>query len=65
VTWQDRSFGASSARSKKKTGGLSNKEKAHKKDLPLAVRLMKANSRDIKSKKMRNVKNFKGRKAWK
>eukprot|EP00976_Prorocentrum_cordatum_P056243 1134599-Prorocentrum_minimum.AAC.3 len=38
---QDRAFGAASMRHKKKTGGLSNKEKEHKKNLPLAVRLRK------------------------
>jgi len=34
-------FGASSARHKKKTGGMSNREKDKKKNLPLAARLKK------------------------
>lgn len=50
---------------KKKTGGLSNRQKEKKKGMPLAAKRAKATkSRNLKAKK-RSTKQFRGRKAWK
>uniref|UniRef100_A0A2P2IYR4 Protein SDA1 n=1 Tax=Rhizophora mucronata TaxID=61149 RepID=A0A2P2IYR4_RHIMU len=52
---------------KKKTGGLSNQQKEHKKLMPSAAKKAKiARSRQEKMKKQRGAgKQFSGRKAWK
>ena len=52
-------FGAASSLRKKKTGGLSNKEKAKQKNMPAAARMQQL-SRRRKSKAV-GAKNFKGR----
>lgn len=51
----------------KKTGGLSNKQKEHKKAMPLAAKRGKvARSRQEKKKQQRRSgKQFRGKKAWK
>ncbi|KAL6190479.1 hypothetical protein ACLB2K_036876 [Fragaria x ananassa] len=51
----------------KKTGGLSNKQKEHKKAMPLVAKRAKvAKSRVEKRKKQQlSGKNFRGKKAWK
>ncbi|KAL0385434.1 UNVERIFIED_CONTAM: protein SDA1 [Sesamum radiatum] len=51
----------------KKTGGLSNRQKEHKKAMPLAAKRAKiAKTRQEKKKqKLRSSKQFRGRKAWK
>ncbi|KAK6160301.1 hypothetical protein DH2020_003682 [Rehmannia glutinosa] len=51
----------------KKTGGLSNRQKEHKKAMPLAAKRAKiAKSRQEKKKlSQRSSKQFRGRKAWK
>ena len=60
-------YTAASARKKRKAGGLSNREKEHKKALPLAARLSQARARMISRKRGAKAKStqFKGRKAWK
>lgn len=52
---------------KKKTGGLSNRQKEHKKAMPLAAKRAKsARSRQEKKKALkRSGKQFRGKKAWK
>ncbi|KAJ1392857.1 hypothetical protein SESBI_35442 [Sesbania bispinosa] len=58
---------ARTAVKQKKTGGLSNRQKEHKKKMPLAAKRDKvARSRTEKKKKQqRSGKQFRGRKAWK
>ncbi|XP_044490301.1 protein SDA1 homolog isoform X2 [Mangifera indica] len=60
-------FMARTAVKQKKTGGLSNRQKEHKKAMPLAAKRAKAaKSREEKKKKHnRSGKQFRGRKAWK
>ncbi|XP_024541552.1 protein SDA1 homolog [Selaginella moellendorffii] len=51
---------------KRKTGGLSNRQKEKKKNLPVAARRMKsARTREHRKSKARLTKNFRGKKAWK
>lgn len=49
------------------TGGLSNRQKEHKKAMPLAAKRSKvARTRmEKKKKQQRSGKQFRGRKAWK
>lgn len=49
------------------TGGMSNRQKEHKKPMPLAAKRAKvAKSRiDKKKKQQRAGKQFRGKKAWK
>ncbi|CAA7039251.1 unnamed protein product [Microthlaspi erraticum] len=60
-------YTSKTATKQKKTGGTSNKQKAHKKNMPLAAVRSKAH----KSKRTRRMKDkisgsqFRGRKAWK
>ncbi|KDO82130.1 hypothetical protein CISIN_1g0036002mg, partial [Citrus sinensis] len=58
---------ARAAIKQKKTGGLSNRQKEHKKAMPLAAKRAKvAKSRQEKKKKQQRAgKQFRGRKAWK
>ncbi|PIA26306.1 hypothetical protein AQUCO_09500045v1 [Aquilegia coerulea] len=60
-------YQARAAVKQRKTGGLSNRQKAQKKEMPLAARRIKvARSRQEKKKKQRRGgKQFGGRKAWK
>ncbi|KAK7306183.1 hypothetical protein VNO77_44109 [Canavalia gladiata] len=60
-------YHARTAVKQKKTGGLSNRQKEHKKKMPLAAKRDKvARSRVEKKKKhQRSSKQFRGRKAWK
>ncbi|CAK9327083.1 unnamed protein product [Citrullus colocynthis] len=60
-------YQARAAVKQKKTGGLSNRQKEHKKAMPLAARRSKvAKSRvDKKKKNQRSGKQFRGKKAWK
>ncbi|KAL5552725.1 hypothetical protein UlMin_040126 [Ulmus minor] len=60
-------YQARTAVKQKKTGGLSNRQKEHKKAMPLAAKRSKvARSRDTKRKKQnRSGKQFRGKKAWK
>ncbi|KAK7280939.1 hypothetical protein RIF29_08518 [Crotalaria pallida] len=60
-------YQARAAVKQKKTGGLSNKQKEHKKKMPLAAKRNKVTrSRiDKKKKNARAGKQFRGRKAWK
>ncbi|XP_027334227.1 protein SDA1 homolog [Abrus precatorius] len=60
-------YHARTAVKQKKTGGLSNRQKEHKKKMPLAAKRDKvARSRIEKKKKhQRSSKQFRGRKAWK
>ncbi|XP_057949408.1 uncharacterized protein LOC131144652 [Malania oleifera] len=60
-------YQARAAVKQKKTGGLSNRQKEHKKAMPLAAKRSKvAKSRQEKKKKQqRSGKQFRGRKAWK
>ncbi|KAA8533240.1 hypothetical protein F0562_033227 [Nyssa sinensis] len=60
-------YQARAAVKQKKTGGLSNRQKEHKKAMPLAAKRAKvAKSRQEKKKKQqRSGKQFRGRKAWK
>ncbi|KAH7279730.1 hypothetical protein KP509_37G033500 [Ceratopteris richardii] len=51
---------------KKKSGGLSNRQKEKRKAMPLAAKLAKASkSRIQKNAKRRLTKQFRGKKAWK
>ena len=56
---EGREFGAKSQLHKKKTGGLSNREKDKRKRLPLAARSGQARKRQERKKKL-SIKNFKG-----
>lgn len=60
-------YQARTAIKQKKTGGLSNRQKDHKKYMPLAAKKAKAQrSRQEKNKKKsRSGKQFRGKKAWK
>uniref|UniRef100_A0A9I9DS88 Protein SDA1 n=1 Tax=Cucumis melo TaxID=3656 RepID=A0A9I9DS88_CUCME len=60
-------YQARAAVKQKKTGGLSNRQKEHKKAMPLAAKRSKvAKSRlDKKKKNQRSGKQFRGKKAWK
>ncbi|XP_022733406.1 protein SDA1 homolog [Durio zibethinus] len=59
-------YQARTAVKQKKTGGLSNRQKEHKKYMPLAAKKAKAQrSRQEKSKRQRSGKQFRGKKAWK
>ncbi|XP_028796409.1 protein SDA1 homolog [Neltuma alba] len=58
---------ARAAVKQKKTGGLSNRQKEHKKKMPLAAKRDKAAKSRLEKKKKHNRsgKQFRGRKAWK
>ncbi|KAI9101436.1 hypothetical protein K1719_023918 [Acacia pycnantha] len=58
---------ARTAVKQKKTGGTSNRQKEHKKNMPLAAKRSKAVKSRIEKKKKQNRsgKQFRGRKAWK
>ncbi|KAF5746528.1 protein SDA1 [Tripterygium wilfordii] len=60
-------YQARAAVKQKKTGGLSNRQKEHKKAMPLAAKRSKvAKSRQVKNKKQqRSGKQFRGKKGWK
>ncbi|XP_071691008.1 uncharacterized protein [Rutidosis leptorrhynchoides] len=61
-------YQAKSAIRRQKTGGLSNRQKEHKKAMPLAAKRSRIKrSKQHKSMKQRGVagKQFRGRKAWK
>ncbi|XP_038694298.1 protein SDA1 homolog isoform X2 [Tripterygium wilfordii] len=60
-------YQARAAVKQKKTGGLSNRQKEHKKAMPLAAKKAKvAKSRQVKNKKqLRSGKQFRGKKGWK
>ncbi|XP_039133362.1 protein SDA1 homolog isoform X1 [Dioscorea cayenensis subsp. rotundata] len=60
-------YQARTATKQNKTGGLSNRQKEHKKAMPLAAKRAKvARSRHEKRKKQnRSGKQFRGKKAWK
>ncbi|ONK65926.1 uncharacterized protein A4U43_C06F2410 [Asparagus officinalis] len=60
-------YQARAAVKQKKTGGLSNRQKEHKKAMPLAAKRRKiARSRQEKKKQdRRSGKQFRGKKAWK
>ncbi|CBI16831.3 unnamed protein product, partial [Vitis vinifera] len=60
-------YQARAAVKQKKTGGLSNRQKEHKKAMPLAAKRSKIQkSREVKRKQQRRSgKQFRGRKAWK
>ncbi|KAL6549748.1 hypothetical protein OROMI_020236 [Orobanche minor] len=60
-------YQARTAVKKKKTGSLSNKQKEHKKQMPIAAKRSKiAKSKQDKKRKQRSAgKQFRGRKAWK
>lgn len=60
-------YQARAAVKQNKTGGLSNRQKEHKKALPLAAKRAKvAKSRmEKKKKQQRSGKQFRGKKAWK
>lgn len=60
-------YQARAAVKQKKTGGSSNRQKEHKKAMPLAAKRSKiARSKQEKKKKQqRSSKQFRGRKAWK
>lgn len=56
---EGREFGAKARLKKDKTGGLSNKEKAKRKNLPAAAKMAQAKRR-MQGAKKRSSKNFKG-----
>ncbi|XP_006653797.3 protein SDA1 homolog [Oryza brachyantha] len=60
-------YQARTAVKQKKTGGLSNRQKQHKKRMPLAASRAKAarSRQEKKEKQKRSGKQFRGRKAWK
>ncbi|KAF8378179.1 hypothetical protein HHK36_029516 [Tetracentron sinense] len=59
-------YQARAAVKQKKTGGSSNRQKEHKKAMPLAAKRSKvARSRQAKKKQERSGKQFRGKKAWK
>lgn len=60
-------YQARAAIKQKKTGGSSNRQKEHKKLMPIAAKRAKvAKSREVKKKKQQRAgKQFRGRKAWK
>ncbi|KZV14604.1 hypothetical protein F511_42274 [Dorcoceras hygrometricum] len=60
-------YQARTAIKQKKTGGLSNRQKEHKKAMPLAAKRAKVAKSRLEKKKLkqRAGKQFRGRKAWK
>ncbi|XVF85100.1 hypothetical protein PTKIN_Ptkin17bG0091300 [Pterospermum kingtungense] len=60
-------YQARTALKQKKTGGLSNRQKEHKKYMPLAAKKAKAQRSRLEKtkKKKRSGKQFRGKKAWK
>ncbi|KAM1303703.1 hypothetical protein ACFX2F_021480 [Malus domestica] len=60
-------YQARAAIKQKKTGGMSNKQKEHKKQMPMAAKRAKvAKSRvDKRKQQQRSGKQFRGKKAWK
>ncbi|CAK9180519.1 unnamed protein product [Ilex paraguariensis] len=60
-------YQARTAVKQKKTGGLSNRQKEHKKAMPLAAKRAKVtrSRQEKKIKQQRSGKQFRGRKAWK
>ncbi|KAI0495774.1 hypothetical protein KFK09_022077 [Dendrobium nobile] len=60
-------YQARAAVKQKKTGGLSNRQKQHKKAMPLAAKRDRAarSRQEKKQRQKRSGKQFKGRKAWK
>ncbi|KOM40268.1 hypothetical protein LR48_Vigan04g046600 [Vigna angularis] len=60
-------YHARTAVKQNKTGGLSNRQKEHKKKMPLAAKRDKVSRTRIEKKKknQRSGKQFRGRKAWK
>ncbi|KAG6708126.1 hypothetical protein I3842_06G064500 [Carya illinoinensis] len=60
-------FQARTAVKQKKTGGLSNRQKEHKKAMPLAAKKAKVvrSRQEKKKKQQRSGKQFRGKKAWK
>ncbi|TKY47705.1 ribosomal large subunit export from nucleus [Spatholobus suberectus] len=60
-------YHARTAVKQNKTGGLSNRQKEHKKKMPLAAKRDKVARTRIEKKKkhQRSGKQFRGRKAWK
>ncbi|RDY08439.1 Protein SDA1-like protein, partial [Mucuna pruriens] len=58
---------ARTAVKQRKTGGLSNRQKEHKKKMPLAAKRAKIGRHHMEKKKthQRSDKQFRGRKAWK
>jgi hypothetical protein len=57
-------FGSSIARKKRKAGGLSEREKQKRKQLPIAARKQQLKRRFEEERGRRNPKNFKGQRAW-
>ncbi|KAL0909542.1 hypothetical protein M5K25_020418 [Dendrobium thyrsiflorum] len=59
-------YQARAAVKQKKTGGLSNRQKQHKKAMPLAAKRDRAarSRQEKKQRQKRSGKQFKGRKAW-
>ncbi|KAL4422877.1 hypothetical protein ABPG75_009074 [Micractinium tetrahymenae] len=57
---EGREFGAKSSLKKKKTGGLSNREKDKRKRLPMAARSGQVKKRLARHKSKKSAKNFKG-----
>jgi len=58
-------YAARTAVKQKKTGGLSNRQKEHKKGMPLAAKRAKVARSRIEKKKRTASKRFLGKKAWK
>ncbi|KAK9790096.1 hypothetical protein WJX73_001035 [Symbiochloris irregularis] len=54
-------YGSAAGRKKQKVGGSSNKQKANRKNMPLAARRSKATKRTISKNSKAGSKNFKGR----
>ncbi|KAI0495773.1 hypothetical protein KFK09_022076 [Dendrobium nobile] len=72
IKWRQkwRSVGAKRERQTsvcRSTGGLSNRQKQHKKAMPLAAKRDRAarSRQEKKQRQKRSGKQFKGRKAWK
>ncbi|KAL8142020.1 hypothetical protein V2J09_015052 [Rumex salicifolius] len=61
------SYQAKTACKQKKKGGMSNKQKEHKKFMPIAAKRSKVAKSRIDKKKKRSIadKQFRGKKAWK
>jgi protein SDA1 len=53
-------FGARASLKKKKTGGMSEREKQRKKALPVAARIQQLRNRATKSRQKNNPRHFKG-----
>ncbi|XP_010533440.1 PREDICTED: protein SDA1 homolog [Tarenaya hassleriana] len=60
-------YQARAAIKQKKTGGMSNRQKEHKKNMPLAAKRSKVSKskQEKQRKQSRSGKQFRGRKAWK